>query len=371
MIEWFRADLSIRTNEKFLVAGLSLISRSLVADSSLNSRRDVADASLGRRDCARNFARNFALGSVMCVFANVAEHQPSGDLSGIDDDVLEDWADWHGEPGIFAQTFRKHFLTDGVITGWEERQSGLIAMQQAKSAARVAKKTRDKLATAERRASDKRATIERLSSDKSATSERQASDKRAHTNTNTNTNKEDQKLRSTSLAILPKSRQSRDLQRFSAVRDRIAAYFENVSETMASKKSQRAAQIDIAFAYWVKKHSKDEARTMLDDKRSRLIAKRLSESDGDLSEILYAIDGALKDKALTEGGYDMLETMLRDRGQIERLANQMAKYRAGEMHPMAKKLLGDEQPAARAPDGALSLTQRSNGDGILHGSETT
>lgn len=101
-----------------------------------------------------------------------------------------------------------------------------------------------------------------------------------------------------------------------------------------------------------------------------LIKRRLDENGGDLSELLYALDASLKDKVLTEGGYDMIETILRDRGQVERLAKQMKRYQDGEMHGMARKLHAEMSVEAPRSASGLTLTE-GNSDGILHGSEAT
>ncbi len=135
--------------------------------------------------------------------------------------------------------------------------------------------------------------------------------------------------------------------RYADVRTRIEGYFANLTEVTRTKSAQRSAQIDIAFAYWVAKY--DKPRALLDKKRESRIGERLKENGGDLSELLYALDGGLRDKHLTEGGYDMLETVLRDRGNVERLAQQMPKYRAGDMHPMAKKLLAESDDGVALP----------------------
>jgi hypothetical protein len=136
------------------------------------------------------------------------------------------------------------------------------------------------------------------------------------------------------------------------VRQRIAEHFAHVEQLTSSKRALRSAQVDVAFSYWVAKHGKDSMRTLLDRKRELLITRRLDESNGDLSAILYAIDGSLKDRALVEGGYNAIETILRDRGNVERLAEQMPKYRAGELHPMAKRLIAMTN-GAEVPDGPV------------------
>lgn len=70
---------------------------------------------------------------------------------------------------------------------------------------------------------------------------------------------------------------------------------------------------------------------------------RLVESRGDWGIMCYAVDGALKDDFLmgrddrSARRYDGIETIYRDRGQVERLAEMCPKYRAGEPHPLVVK----------------------------------
>lgn len=130
----------------------------------------------------------------------------------------------------------------------------------------------------------------------------------------------------------------------SVVQERIASYFTDVAKATRTKKATRRAQTDIVHAYWVAVHGKDPERTLLTRERELRIGSRLEECNGDLSILLYAIQGAKKDRALMEGGYDGIETILRDRGNVERLAQHMPKFVRGEMHPMAKKLLAPDAP---------------------------
>jgi len=127
-----------------------------------------------------------------------------------------------------------------------------------------------------------------------------------------------------------------------SVRNRISVYLETEREKELGKTGMRDLQIDVCFAYWAAKHGHD--RAILDTKRVALIRRRLEENRGDLSELLFAIDGALRDKHLTENGYDMIQTILRDRGQVERLAALCPKYQRREMHAMAAKVLGEPTP---------------------------
>lgn len=71
-----------------------------------------------------------AIGLLTCVWSAIAEHRPSGDVSGISPATLEDWALF--EPrgkvkrGTFAAQFTRLFTRDGFVRGWTDRQGKLI-----------------------------------------------------------------------------------------------------------------------------------------------------------------------------------------------------------------------------------------------------
>jgi hypothetical protein len=104
---------------------------------------------------------------------------------------------------------------------------------------------------------------------------------------------------------------------------------------------ERAGQAEFVFAYWalVMEHP----RAIYDDKRKRRIESALRENRGDVGELLYAIDGARKTPYLmgeneTRTRYDGVETVMRDRAQIEKLAAKCPAYQRGEPHPRLKEL---------------------------------
>lgn len=113
------------------------------------------------------------------------------------------------------------------------------------------------------------------------------------------------------------------------------------TRTRLAKKQLRVLQAEMIFQYWATKHGHE--RTILDDKRERLLCKRLEENDGDVSELFYTTDGALRDRAIqgemsdSAGKYDGVETIFRDRAQVERLARITLGYRKGITHPLAEK----------------------------------
>lgn len=103
----------------------------------------------------------------------------------------------------------------------------------------------------------------------------------------------------------------------------------------------RTLQAEMVFAYWQAKYRKPRAQ--LDSRREALIKKRLVENGGDVSELFYALDGAMKDdwvmgrSANAEGTHDEIEHILRNRANIERYANKCRDYRDSKEHPLTLK----------------------------------
>ena len=101
------------------------------------------------------------------------------------------------------------------------------------------------------------------------------------------------------------------------------------------------AKATMLFAYWA--HRMHKPHALLDSKRLKRLLARLEENAGDVSELLYAVDGAARDGWLmgtserSERAYNGVETVFRDRAQVERLAEADLKYQAGVTHPLATK----------------------------------
>src|SRR3990167_6716016 len=100
-------------------------------------------------------------------------------------------------------------------------------------------------------------------------------------------------------------------------------------------------QAELVFAYWAVRLNHNG--TVLDKKRLGRLTARLGENKGDGHELLYVVDGALRDPHLMGQNqnatkYDGIETIFRDRGQVERLAA-LANYAPGKQHKMATKYL--------------------------------
>ena len=101
------------------------------------------------------------------------------------------------------------------------------------------------------------------------------------------------------------------------------------------------ARVALIFSYWAKVMHR--ARALLDAKREKRLLARLRENDGDVSELLYGVDGAKGDDwtmgrdVKSQRAYNGIETIFRDREQVERFAELCVGYRKGETHPLALK----------------------------------
>lgn len=98
---------------------------------------------------------------------------------------------------------------------------------------------------------------------------------------------------------------------------------------------------EVVFSYWAARLHHPTA--LLDRKRERRVMARLRESGGDWGLLCFAVDGALLDDWLmgrdvhSPRRYDGIETIFRDRAQVERLAEACRDFRAGKPHPLVLK----------------------------------
>lgn len=131
-----------------------------------------------------------------------------------------------------------------------------------------------------------------------------------------------------------------------AIRERLSVVFDQIAakeRTRVSGEQLLKLQAEMVFLYWSAKFAHPGA--MLDAKRERKIIERLKENDGNVSEILYALDGAShddwimgKDPKTNGKKYDDIVTLLRDRGQIERFATTRRGYREQKPHKLLPEL---------------------------------
>lgn len=72
-----------------------------------------------------------ACGLLVTLWGRVIDEQEDGRLADRDDDVLEEWAKWRGDPGAFAALVRGTFLDPaGVILEWDTYAGPLIRRRE-------------------------------------------------------------------------------------------------------------------------------------------------------------------------------------------------------------------------------------------------
>lgn len=148
------------------------------------------------------------------------------------------------------------------------------------------------------------------------------------------------------------------------VAERVGDIFRQINNGARSKLSGEQAlrlKAEMVFYYWCAKF--DHMNSRLDAKREARIVSRLKENDGDVNEIFYALDGAHADDFIMARGehstkkrYDGIETVLRDRGQVERFSQSRAKFVRGDRHPKIAQLEEAlHAPAREAVDTAAEV----------------
>lgn len=99
----------------------------------------------------------------------------------------------------------------------------------------------------------------------------------------------------------------------------------------------------LVFAYWAAKYC--HPRAFLDDDREKQIVARLRENGGDVSELMYAIDGGLKDGWVNGTARNVRHKndgvlyLFATRERVEQLAENCPGYQRVEPHRMALKYL--------------------------------
>ena len=108
----------------------------------------------------------------------------------------------------------------------------------------------------------------------------------------------------------------------------------------------RKLQAEFVFAYWARKLNHPNAMWIPGDQRERKLVRALKDNGGNVSELLYVVDGVLRSpyhmgQNEQQTRYDEIKTLFRDREQIEKLAAKCAGYQRGEPHPIAAQLSGE------------------------------
>ena len=114
----------------------------------------------------------------------------------------------------------------------------------------------------------------------------------------------------------------------------------SLAEGTSEREAALALAVEIVFRYWQAKMNKS-GRVILDDKRGRYIKARLRENGCDVSELLYAIDGAKRDDWLmgrcdnSRKKFNGIQQLFRDREQVENLVEQLG--RVPDIHPLLRE----------------------------------
>lgn len=80
-----------------------------------------------------------AVGHLVMLWGQAAQHTVNGDLSAIPDEQIEDWARWRGEVGAFARFVRSEHVSDGHINDWDE-YAGKLEARRAQDRMRKSKR---------------------------------------------------------------------------------------------------------------------------------------------------------------------------------------------------------------------------------------
>jgi hypothetical protein len=100
------------------------------------------DGSVGDLARACGVSRVTATGHYLLVLTALPEACESGDLSSESDDTVEEWAQWRGKRGVFAQALRRYLCTEqGVMRSWEKYNGA--ALREANRAAERAREWRE------------------------------------------------------------------------------------------------------------------------------------------------------------------------------------------------------------------------------------
>lgn len=95
----------------------------------------IGDSPKVRRFAAAlNLSPVAAIGHLILLWGQVADHAPTGDLSAVPDELIEKWAEWVSRRGRFAKDYRSHFAPTGQINDWEYHQGALVRKRERDNA---------------------------------------------------------------------------------------------------------------------------------------------------------------------------------------------------------------------------------------------
>lgn len=128
-----------------------------------------------------------------------------------------------------------------------------------------------------------------------------------------------------------------------AIVSRSEEVFEILQRESLKVGAKRRGFAELIFAYWAARTGR-RSNTLLDKKRENRIVGALRENGDDLLELLYAVDGMLRDDRLmgraddSSRKYDGIENVYRDRAQVERLSEDGGYTTDTKSHPFLDQL---------------------------------
>lgn len=119
-------------------------------DTGITRHRDFVSLRL-----ALGLGRHAVAGHLLCLFEAVAEHHETGNLAGVADIVIEEWAEWRGEAGAFVTAMRDSgWLTaTNELHGWYKRHASMLSARVKKKEERDESRAASRKAKAEARKS--------------------------------------------------------------------------------------------------------------------------------------------------------------------------------------------------------------------------
>lgn len=82
-----------------------------------------------------------AVGYLAMFWGNASRHCRGGVIADLPDSLLEQWANWRGEAGVFARFVREHHASDGQINDWDEYNGRLDARRETDRKRKAAERT--------------------------------------------------------------------------------------------------------------------------------------------------------------------------------------------------------------------------------------
>lgn len=95
----------------------------------------------------RSLYQKAAVGFLVELWGNIAEHTADGTIAELPDPLLEQWAGWDGTPGVFAKWLRSKHLDNetGKCREWDEMQGVLQVRREADATRQRRKRELDKI----------------------------------------------------------------------------------------------------------------------------------------------------------------------------------------------------------------------------------